>query len=182
MKDEKLILEVEIPKGVSATFSHKMLTIKGPKGEIKREVKQKLVDTKIEGDKIIFSSHRNNRTNRKMVGSIAAHARNMVRGSQNPHVYTLKICSGHFPMTVAVQGNKLTVKNFLGEKVARVLEIKTGAEVKVNGDHVTVTCASKDTAGQVAADIEQLIRRPGFDSRVFQDGIYIINKDGEDLK
>jgi len=182
MKTEKLVLEVEMPNGVSAILSGKFLTVKGPKGEIKREVKQKLVDTKVDGNKIIFSSERNNRTNRKMAGSIAAHARNMVRGSQDPHLYTLKICSGHFPMTVAVQGNKFTVKNFLGEKVPRVLELKPNTEVKVSGDHITVTSASKDTAGQVSADIEQLMRRPGFDSRVFQDGIYLINKDGKELK
>ncbi len=182
MKEEKLILDVEMPSGVSATYAHKILTVKGPKGEVKREVKQKLVDVKVENNKIIFSSQRNNKTNRKMVGAIAAHARNMVRGSQTPHVYTLKICSGHFPMTVTAQGTKFTVKNFLGEKVARILEIKQGAEVKINGEQITVTSASKDTAGQVSADIEQLLRRPGFDSRVFQDGIYIINKDGEDMK
>ena len=182
MKTDKLVLDVEMPNGVSASYTNKMLTIKGPKGEITRPMKQKLVDVKIENNKITFSSERDNKTNRKMVGSIAAHARNMVRGSQNPHVYTLKICSGHFPMTVAVQGSKFSVKNFLGEKVPRILEIKIGAEVKINGDHITVTSPSKDTAGQVSADIEQLIRRPGFDSRVFQDGIYIINKDGEDLK
>ena len=49
MKTEKLVLEVEMPNGVSAILSGKFLTVKGPKGEIKREVKQKLVNTKIEG-------------------------------------------------------------------------------------------------------------------------------------
>ncbi|MDP6647875.1 MAG: 50S ribosomal protein L6, partial [Candidatus Woesearchaeota archaeon] len=63
-----------------------------------------------------------------------------------------------------------------------VLQIKEGATVKVEGDLINVTSTNKETAGQVSADIEQLTRRPGYDKRIFQDGIYIINKDGKELK
>jgi large subunit ribosomal protein L6 len=62
------------------------------------------------------------------------------------------------------------------------LQIKEGATVKVEGDLINVTSTNKETAGQVSADIEQLTRRPGYDKRIFQDGIYIINKDGKELK
>ena len=92
------------------------------------------------------------------------------------------ICSGHFPMNVNVANNKLTVKNLLGEKVPRVLQLKEGADVKVEGDIIYVTSINKEIAGQVSADIEQLTRRPGYDGRVFQDGIYLINRDGKELR
>ena len=59
--------------------------------------------------------------------------------------------------------------------------IKAGAEVKLDGI-INITSPDKEIAGQISADIEQLTRRPGFDTRVFQDGIYIINKDGEEQK
>ena len=85
-------------------------------------------------------------------------------------------------MNVSVAGGKLVVKNLLGEKVPRVLQLKENTNVKIEGDLVYVTSASKETAGQVSADIEQLTRRPGYDTRIFQDGIYIINKDGKELK
>ena len=85
-------------------------------------------------------------------------------------------------MTVTISDNKLHVKNFLGEKVPRVLNLKEGTTVKVDGALIHVTSSSKELAGQVSGDIEQLTRRPGFDTRVFQDGIYIINKDGKELK
>ena len=36
-------------------------------------------------------------------------------------------------------------------------------------------------AGQTAADIEQMTRRPSFYTRIFQDGIYITIKDGKEI-
>ena len=174
--------EIELPSGVTADMSLQSLIIKGPKGESKRNIKQHDGKIKLEDNKLIFETERSTKRDKKMLGTLMAHVNNMVRGSTNPHVYTLKICAGHFPMTVAVSDNKLTIKNFLGEKVPRVLKLKEGAAVKVEGNMIYVTSPSKETAGQVAADIEQITRRPGFDARVFQDGCYIISKDGKELK
>ena len=85
-------------------------------------------------------------------------------------------------MNVSTSNNKLIVKNFLGEKVPRILQLKEGADVKIEGEIIKVESSNKELAGQVSADIEQLTRRPGYDSRIFQDGIYITNKDGRELK
>ena len=52
---------------------------------------------------------------------------------------------------------------------------------KVEGEIVTVNHCDIEVAGQTAADIEQLTRRPGFDPRIFQDGIYITKKDGKNI-
>ncbi len=177
----KLTEEIELPSGVTASMSGQSLLIKGPKGESKRNISYS-VKMKLENSKIAFETERTTKRDKKMLGSLRAHVYNMVKGSINPHTYILKICAGHFPMTVAVADNKLTIKNFLGEKVPRVLHLKEGAAVKVDGQLIHVISSSKETAGQVAADIEQLTRRPGFDTRVFQDGCYIIVKDGKELK
>lgn len=178
----KLFEEIDLPSGVDATLSGQFLLIKGPKGESKREIRQHSIKINAENNRLSFEAERTTKKDKKLLKSLVAHAKNMVKGAMHLHTYTLKICAGHFPMTVAVSGNKLSIKNFLGEKVPRILQLKDGAAVKVEGQFIYVSSASKETAGQVAADIEQLTRRPGFDSRVFQDGCYIINKDGKDLK
>ena len=173
---------VELPDSVSALLNGQFLSIKGPKGETKRKLQQHKISLKIEGKKIIFESKRSTKTDKKIIGSLVAHAKNMVKGSLQNHSYILKICSGHFPMNISVANNRLIVKNFLGEKVPRILQLKEGADVKIEGELIHVTSASKEIAGQVSADIEQLTRRPGFDTRIFQDGCYIISKDGKELK
>ncbi|MBI2654667.1 50S ribosomal protein L6 [Candidatus Woesearchaeota archaeon] len=179
---EKITKEIELPENIAASFNGQLLVIKGPKGEVKRQIKHHNIFIKIYEKKIIFESKGHTKENKKTIGSLAAHLKNMVKGSAQGHTYILKICSGHFPMNVSVSGKKLVVKNFLGEKVPRVLDLKEGVDVKVEGDMIRVTSLNKEIAGQASADIEQMTRRPGYDTRIFQDGIHIINKDGKELK
>ncbi|MBI4452640.1 50S ribosomal protein L6 [Candidatus Woesearchaeota archaeon] len=181
-KKTGLAEEIEMPNGVTASLSGQFLLIKGPAGEVKRSLTQQKVKIKTENGRILFEAKRATKKDKKLLGSLRAHVKNMVRGSVQAHTYILKICAGHFPVTATVSGNKLTVKNFFGEKVPRILQLKEGANVKIEGSMIYVTSPNKEIAGQVSADIEQLTRRPGFDLRVFQDGIYIINKDGKELK
>lgn len=178
----KLSSDIALPENVHATIDGNTLVIKSTSGEVSRKFNQRNISLKVQDKKIILESERSTKKDKKMTGSITAHIKNMMKGSQQKHTYILKICSGHFPMNVSVTGNKLVVKNFFGEKVPRTLSLKPGADVKIEGDMIHVTSANKETAGQVSADIEQLTRRPGYDSRVFQDGVYIINKDGKELK
>ena len=187
MKKEKdlrkgIFKEIELPDNASATIDGQCLLIKGPKGEVSRTLNQQSVKIKLDNKKILLESGRDTKRDKKLVGSLAAHIKNMIKGSLQTHIYTLKICSGHFPMNVSVSGNKLIIKNFFGEKVPRMLQLKDGANVKVEGELIHVAATSKEIAGQVSADIEQLTRRPGYDTRIFQDGCYIISKDGKELK
>ena len=54
--------------------------------------------------------------------------------------------------------------------------------MKVEGDNVSVESPDKELAGTTASDIEQLTRRPNFDTRIFQDGIFITSKAGKEIK
>lgn len=174
--------EIELPEGVTVNYQDGKLTMKGPKGEVKKKMIHRMASIKVDGNKVIVSSNKPGLQGKKMVGSFAAHIKNIKRGVTEGHTYTLKICSGHFPMNVAVSGQELSVKNFFGEKIPRVLKIKEGASVKVEGDKVMVESVNKEIAGQVSADIELFTRRANFDTRIFQDGIYIITKDGKEMK
>ena len=106
----------------------------------------------------------------------------LMQGVSENYVYRLKICSGHFPMTVNAKDGVFTVKNFIGERIPRTYKLMDNVDVKVEGDIVLVSSPNKEIAGQTAASIEQLCRRPGFDSRIFQDGIYMIEKAGKKVK
>ena len=181
-KNKELLAEIKLNGEVEAQLDGTSLTIKGPKGDVKRKFNDKSIKFEHEGSSIILKAPKFSKVNKKRIKSYAAHIRNMVRGSTEEYKYTLKICSGHFPMSVSISNDQFIVKNFLGEKVPRTLKLKPGANVKVEGNLIVVESPSKEIAGQVSADIEQLTRRTHYDGRIFQDGIWIIEKDGKDMQ
>jgi large subunit ribosomal protein L6 len=174
--------EVALSQGVSAQFDGSNITINGPKGQISMRSNDKGVSISIDSDAIRIVGIASNKRIKTVVNTYKAHLKNMVKGVQTPYVYKLKVCSGHFPMTVTLEKGVIVIKNFLGEKVPRTYKVKEGVIVKVEGEIVTVESPSKDLAGMTAGAIEQLTRRPGFDLRIFQDGIYIIEVEGLPLK
>lgn len=173
---------VELPEGISASYDGSILTLKNNDKELSREFKQPYISIEIKDKNIIFNALRQTKREKKVIGSNVAHVKNMIKGITEGHKYVLKVCSGHFPMNVSVKDQDFIIKNFLGEKTPRILKIKRGATVKVEGDEVVVESNEKEVAGQVSADIEQLTRRTGYDTRIFQDGIWICNKDGKEIK
>ncbi|MBW2970219.1 50S ribosomal protein L6 [Candidatus Woesearchaeota archaeon] len=170
--------EIQTPNEVTATAKDNTITIKGPKGEVQRTLKEPSIKLKTENNTIKITCKKGTKRQKRVINSFAAHIENMIKGVQEPYKYVLKICSGHFPMNVSVNGDKLIIKNFLGEKSPRTLTLKKGADVKIDGEIITVESPNKELAGQVASDIELLTAKTNRDLRVFQDGIYLVEKAG----
>lgn len=172
---------ISIPKDCTLEIQDTTITIKGPKGEASREVSDKSITIKKDNDTLILTHDKTGKKAKKILNSLKAHVRNMIKGVNDGFEYKLKICSGHFPMNVNKKGNQLEVKNFIGEAVPRQLDLPEDVDVKVQGEDIHVNGVNKERVGQVAASIENLTKRRGFDKRIFQDGIYIVEKDGKKL-
>lgn len=171
---------LEAPQGVTVTVDHGNVLVKGPKGEVARRMYAPGVSISAEGQRVVFKAKKATKREKKMLYTFFAHLRNMVRGVQNPWVYKLKLCAGHFPMTAAVTAGKFALKNFLGEKTPRECAIPQGVDVKIAGQEITVTAVDRELAGQTAGLLELLTFKPKKDQRVFQDGIYITEKPGKE--
>ena len=177
-------LEVELPENVNASVQGNVLIVKGSKGELKRVVDNPRIVMKVEG-KIVFLSLKlglkQSQRDKMHINSYQSHIKNMIDGVVHGYTAKVKVCSGHFPMTVSKDSsNKFAVKNFLGEKVPRTVNIKQGVKVEVQGDIITITGLDKEAVGQTAASLEQLTRITNRDRRIFQDGLYITKKPGEE--
>ena len=171
--------EIEFPQEVQASVENNILQCKGPKGELSREFRSKKIIVTVQDGLVKLVAHNATKREKTLMNTFRAHVRNMVIGVTTGHHYTLKICSGHFPMNVTLKGNEFTVKNFLGEKVPRTTIIKDGAKVKIEGEIVTVDGIDIEIVGQCTANIEQLTRITSKDRRIFQDGIWITSKPGK---
>ena len=170
-----------MPTGVSAKLDGVSLKVKGPKGEAQRVFLHPKVNISVDVNKVVLEAPKGTKREKKMVGSFSSHIKNMIKGVQEPHLYKLKICSGHFPMNVTVSGQEFVIKNFLGESVPRKVTLPKGVEVKISGTDIAVSCADKELAGQAAAKIESLCRITNRDIRIFQDGCHITHKAGKDV-
>jgi large subunit ribosomal protein L6 len=169
---------IELPAGVTATVANFLITVKGPKGEVKRKMVAPSVKIAVEGTKMTLVASKGTKREKTALNTMAAHIRNMVKGVQQPWVYKLKACSSHFPMNISSTGKDFTIKNLFGEKVPRTMKLKENVTVKIAGQDITVESCDLELAGNTASDIEQLARICHVDRRVFQDGIHMVEKCG----
>lgn len=181
-KRKELGKNVKLPAGVSAKFDGFEMVVVGPKGTVHRVLRHPTIEmTIMEGKVSIKPQIQKTKRQKTLIGSFASHVKNMIAGVTRGHMYKLKICSGHFPMNVAVQNNQLVIKNFVGEKVPRKVDLRPNTTVKVEGQDVIVESNYIECASQMAADIEKASRIKNRDMRVFQDGIFITHKDGQEI-
>ena len=169
--------ELEIPEGIEVEIDGQMIRVKNGSSSVEKKMPNAKV-TK-ESNKLVISMPRSTKREKKQVNAIKAHIKNMFLGLNNKYIYKLQVCSVHFPMNLTIKDNYLLIKNFLGETKERKAAIVTGAEVQIERDIITVSSSNKESAGQTTANIEKATRTKHKDRRVFQDGIYMIEKPGK---
>ncbi|MGC8812559.1 MAG: 50S ribosomal protein L6 [Candidatus Aenigmatarchaeota archaeon] len=171
-------LEFKIPEGVNVEVENNKIKVSGPLGNLEKELKVSR-EIKIEkvGNEIKVSCEQEKRKLKAMAGTIIAHLRNMVEGVQKGFRYKLKIVYSHFPVTVKVEGDRVIIQNFLGERVPRIAKIKGNVKVEVKLPELFVSGIDIDDVSQTAANIEQACRIKARDRKVFQDGIWIVGRE-----
>ncbi len=181
-KRKDLHLEIEIPEGINCEIKDNYVFVRKRENELKRKLNS-LIDVFVKNGKIIIESEKPTRREKKIFGTTKAHIKNIIEGLKQKFKYKLQVCAVHFPMTVNFdkQNNILIVKNFLGEKSDRKIKIKQGVDINIDKDIIEIESIDKELAGQVAGDIEKATKVTKKDRRVFQDGIFIIEKAGRSL-
>ena len=178
---KNLLEKIEIPENVDVEISGSKVKVKSNGKEIERKFDVSKIEIKKQGNEIIIESKKATKREGKNLGTILAHINNMIKGVTEGFEYKLEVAFVHFPMTVEVAGNRLLIKNFLGEKKPRICEILKGTEVEVSGNFLTVKSHDKELAGQMSANIEKTTKVRGKDTRKFQDGVYITEKPGREI-
>lgn len=177
----KLDEKVEIPEGITCELIDGLIKCKKGSDELTRKLNIFGVAIKIEGNQVSFTCEKATKRELKMIRTNMAHLRNMFKGIDEKFTYKLKSCNVHFPMILKVEGDMLTINNFLGEKVLRKAKILPNVEINIKGDEITLISIDKEAVGQTAANIEKATRVRKKDRRIFQDGIYIVEKAGVEI-
>lgn len=170
--------ELNIPEGFQVVVEGKKIIVSFNGKKLEKELKFTYdINIKVENGKLIASSSSDRRKVKAMLGTIIAHARNMIKGLRDGYTYRLKVVYTHFPISIKVEGDKVIITNFLGEKTPRIAKILGDTKVQVNGQDIIVSGSDKELVAQTAANIETATKISKKDRRVFQDGIYIVSRE-----
>ncbi len=173
--------KIKIPNGVKLEIKGNKIFIEGKEGKVEKQFNLGNIEMKTKNDEIIVGNKSATKSEKKMIYTIVSHINNLIQGVEKKYEYQLKICFNHFPMTIDLTGNEATIKNFLGETIPRKATVLKDVNVKINKDIITITSLNKESAGQTAANFETATKIRNRDRRVFQDGIFIINKCGKEI-
>jgi len=170
--------EVEIPEGVEVKIGDSArIWVKGKLGELEKDLSHANVRLEVDSGKVIVKLLGRGKRAEALIGTIRSIIRNMMVGVTQGFTYKMKIVASHFPMSVKVQGDRVIIENFIGERNPRIAKIVgRGTVVEVRGDEVLVKGIDKEAVGQTAANIEQATKIKRKDPRKFLDGIYVYEK------
>jgi len=169
---------VDVPKGVSFTLDGRRLVAKGPLGTVERPFPSDALELSSAAGHLTVTlrlpAHR--KRSQALLQTWAAHLRNLAASLTLGVEARLKIVAAHFPMKVQVKENHLLIENFLGEKHPRSSDLLPGTTARVDGEFVVLSGYDLEQVGQSAANIERASRIRDYDPRVFQDGIYLVDR------
>ncbi|MCZ7357309.1 MAG: 50S ribosomal protein L6 [Candidatus Methanoperedens sp.] len=169
---------VGIPEGVNITISNTTVSISGPLGSLQRELWYPRVSIKKADSEVIIETDETRREQLAILGTFESHLKNMITGVTKGYEYKMKMVYSHFPIQLKTEGNQLLIANFLGEKKSRKANILGNTKVTIKGDQVIVNGINKEEVGQTTANIQQATKIRRFDPRVFQDGVYLVERSG----
>ncbi|MCX6804383.1 MAG: 50S ribosomal protein L6 [Candidatus Diapherotrites archaeon] len=170
----KIVKKLRLPSEAVAVLDGAVLTLKGPKGQLKREFKSYRIKLQSQEGVITVEGSPKNKQTLVLLETICAHIRNMTEGVVYGYKTQMKVVYSHFPMSLTIEKGFVSVKNFLGEKFPRKTAIIGDTKVEVKGQDVIISGIDKEAVGQTATNLEKKTKVKDKDIRRFQDGIYIV--------
>ncbi len=175
-----LMREVKIPSGVKVAIEGNALKVSGKLGSTAKQLNQKLFEVKVTGDTITVDSKKHKKLAKK--ADLAAQAftsevQSATESVMNGIEHKMQAVSAHFPMTFEVKGDTLFVKNIFGERAPRSTKLVGDTKLEVKGQEVKVKGVDKYDVGQTIANIRKVCKSKDKDTRVFQDGLYLVREE-----
>ncbi|HOZ53368.1 MAG TPA: 50S ribosomal protein L6 [bacterium] len=148
-------LPIKIPAGTQVSIDKGVVTVKGPKGELKQEL-HRLVKIENTPEEIIVKvKNENDKEERSLWGLFRALLNNMVVGVNSGYEKKLEIKGVGYK--VAVVGNKINLN--LGFSHPVEFPLPTGISALAEGNNLTISGIDKQLVGELAAQIRKM-RKP----------------------
>ena len=148
-------LPVALPAGVTINVADGVITVKGPKGELKQDYNE-AIDIKVEGTEIILTTKNNEKQTNAYHGLYRSLINNMVKGVTVGFTKTLVVTGVGYRSEV--KGKELVMN--LGYSSDYISIIPDGLTVTATPDgKLTITGIDKQLVGEFCSQIRKL-RKP----------------------
>lgn len=147
-------LPIQIPTGTDVTIDGHTVTVKGPKGELRRAFRSE-VTIEVTDGQVIVNPVNDTQFAQALWGTVASHIGNMVDGVNTP--YQKKLIIEGVGYRAEMSGNTLVLSLGYSHKIE--LETPEGLEVLVEKNTLTISGVDKEAVGQFTAKIRSY-RKP----------------------
>ena len=148
-------LPVAIPAGVTVTVANGLITVKGPKGELKQSFHDE-IDIKVEGTEVVLATKNNAKQTNAYHGLYRSLINNMVKGVTDGFTKTLVITGVGY--RAEVKGKELVMN--LGYSSDYIAIIPEGLTVVATPDgKLTISGIDKQLVGEFSSQVRKL-RKP----------------------
>mmetsp|Transcript_5390 Transcript_5390/g.11869 ORF Transcript_5390/g.11869 Transcript_5390/m.11869 type:complete len:192 (-) Transcript_5390:70-645(-) len=177
--------DLAIPDNVKVEVKGRAVRVKGPRGTLQKDFRHLAVDmylTEEDGEKKLkVECHFGKKKRLASIRTVVSHVQNLITGVTKGYEYKLRMVYAHFPVNINIdkKGTVLEIRNFLGEKRVRVVNMLPGVTVaRSEGvkDELTVQGSDKENVSRSCALISQSCLVRDLDIRKFLDGIYVSEK------
>lgn len=167
---------VNIPAGTEVSLSGNSLSVKGSKGELKRDFKTNLIAINVNGSEITFTPKNEENSTKALWGTYASHVKNMIKGVNESFEKKLEIEGVGFKSEV--QGESM--KFALGFSHPILMPIPAGLKVTAEKNVITITGCDKEVVGEFAANIRDLKKPEPYKGKgIHYAGEFIRRKQGK---
>ncbi|OLO27158.1 50S ribosomal protein L6 [Alkalihalophilus pseudofirmus] len=167
---------IEVPSGVTVTFNDNVIAVKGPKGELSRNVHPEMV-VKVEENQIVIERPSDNKEHRSLHGTTRSIISNMVEGVTKGYEKGLELIGVGYRATKS--GTKLVLN--VGYSHPVEIEPEQGIEIEVpSNTKVLVKGIDKERVGAIAANIRSVrLPEPYKGKGIRYEGEYVRRKEGK---
>jgi len=145
---------IEIPQGVEINIENNLVSVKGPKGELKTEISSEIKIEKKDNEIIVFPEKEDTKS-KALWGLSRSLIFNMVEGVVNGYEKKLEIQGVGYRANI--EGEDLVL--LVGFSHPVKIKKPEGINFEVNKNIITVSGIDKELVGQIAAKIKK-VKKP----------------------
>ncbi len=145
---------LNIPSDVQISFEDGILSVKGPKGELKKNLNPDFVKIIIEDGSITSEQIRNDKFSKSIWGTYMSHIKNMIEGTQN--LFERKLIIEGVGFKWEVKENKLQLNVGFSHPV--FVDIPSDVTVVAEKGNLTITGLDKEAVTRFAMQVRKIKR------------------------